>query len=277
MTRLTGKLLILGLCAASVVADAAVAQDCKPVHSFETIVPGTLSVASFEFPPYAYNGEDGAFSGVDGEILKRIAAKECLEIDAKLVDPAAAIQYVLSNRADIAAGDWYRTAEREKVLGLTGPMYLDQMGIFTRDGATTIKSLEGRTVGVVQGYLWVADMQKVFGSSLKVYPNPVAMAQDLASGRIDAGTDSYAVGVAAQQKGGYPGIQIEVAEPDERVRATVQAGQTGFPFTKSNTALGEALSANIAAMHESGEIKEILTQFGLDPSAADVGAPRLVE
>lgn len=271
------SLLLAASALAALWGGQALAQDCKPAHEFKTVTPGTLTVSTYEFPPYTTTAQDGTLTGVDGEILKRIAAKECLKLAVTMVDPAAAIQYVVSNRADLTAGDWYRTSERAKVLGLTAPLYLDQMGIFTKEGASTVAALEGKTIGTVQGYLWVSDLQKLFGSKVKLYPNSVALAQDLAAARIDAGADSYSVGIAAQQKGGFAGIQIKVAEPDKRVRATVEASQSGFPFTKSNTALGEALDANIKDLHESGEITKILNAFGLDASAGKVGEPRLVQ
>ncbi|EPL16143.1 amino acid ABC transporter, periplasmic amino acid-binding protein [Pseudomonas sp. CF161] len=257
-------------------AGAAVA-DCKPAHQFETLTPGVLTVAAWVFPPYSIPGPGNQLSGVDGEIIKRIAARECLEIKATVVDPAAVIQSVIARRADVGIGDWYRTAERGKALGLSAPLYLDVMGIISSEGWSKISELEGKRIGTVQGYLWVDDLKKTFGDNLVLYPNPVAMAQDLASKRIAVGVDSFAVGVASQQKGAYQGQSIKVSEPDPRVKATLEPGQTGFPHTKANTALGLALNENIQALHASGEIAEILGSFGLDKQAADVGAPRLVE
>ncbi|KAF0864101.1 transporter substrate-binding domain-containing protein [Pseudomonas sp. LD120] len=251
--------------------------DCKPAHSFETLTPGVLAVAAWVFPPYSIPGPGNQLSGVDGEILKRIAARECLDIKLTVVDPAAVIQSVIARRADVGIGDWYRTAERSKVLGLSAPLYLDMLGIISSEGYASISELEGKRIGTVQGYLWVEDLKKTFGDNLVLYPNPVAMAQDLAAKRIALGVDSFAVGVASQQKGAYPGRIIKVSQPDPRVKATLQPGQSGFPYTKANRALGVALDENIQALHACGEIAEILGSFGLDKQAADVGAPRLVE
>ncbi|PNV98305.1 substrate-binding periplasmic protein [Pseudomonas protegens] len=251
--------------------------DCKPAHTFETLTPGVLSVAAWVFPPYSIPGPGNQLSGVDGEIIKRIAARECLDIKLTVVDPAAVVQSVIARRADVGIGDWYRTAERSKVLGLTAPLYLDVMGIISSEGYSKISELEGQRIGTVQGYLWVDDLKKAFGDNLVLYPNPVAMAQDLAAKRIALGIDSFAVGVASQQKGAYRGMSIKVSEPDPRVKATLEPGQTSFPHTKANTALSVALNENIQALHASGEIAEILGSFGLDKQAANVGAPRLVE
>ncbi|GAB7533174.1 hypothetical protein PS3A_55900 [Pseudomonas sp. 3A(2025)] len=276
MTSLNRVARHLFLCF-TLIGSAHALADCKPANTFETLTPGVLTVAAWVFPPYSIPGANNELSGVDGEIIKKIAARECLTIKASVLDPAAAIQSVVTKRADLVIGDWYRTAERGKVLGLSAPLYLDVMGIISAQGHSKVTELEGKRVGTVQGYLWVADLKKVLGDNLVLYPNPVAMAQDLSAGRIVAGIDSFAVAVASQGNGAYKGDSIKVSEPDPRVKATLEPGQTSFPFMKANTALGKALDANIQALHSSGEIAEILGSFGLDRKAADVGAPRLVE
>ncbi|QHG64666.1 substrate-binding periplasmic protein [Pseudomonas putida] len=267
-------------CLAFCVAVAGSAQalaECKPGHSFTTLTPGVLTVAAWVFPPYSIPGPNQELGGVDGEIIRQIAARECLTIKASVLDPAAAIQSVVTRRADVVIGDWYRTVERGKVLGLSAPLYLDVMGIISKPGYVTVGELEGKRVGTVQGYLWVNDLKKVLGDNLVLYPNPVAMAQDLASGRIEAGIDSHAVAIASQQKGAYQGASIKVSAPDPRVKATEQPGQTAIPYMRSNAELGKALDANIQALHGSGEIARILEAHGLDRQAAEVGAPRLVD
>ncbi|HFL7939545.1 TPA: substrate-binding periplasmic protein [Pseudomonas putida] len=264
------------LCSTLAGAPYALAE-CTPANQFETITPGVLTVAAYVFPPYSIPGPNNQLSGVDGEIIKRIAERECLKVKTMVVDTAAVVQAVVAKRADVGIGDWYRTAERSKALGLSAPLYLDVMGIISDEGYTKISELDGKRIGTVQGYLWVDDLKKAFGDNLVLYPNPVAMAQDRASRRIQVGADSFAVAVSSQQKGGYPGKSIKVSEPDQRVKATLEPGQSAFPYTKANAALGEALGKNIQALHASGEIAEILASFGLDREAAKVGEPRMIQ
>ncbi len=116
----------------------AFAQSCTPTHKIDQLVaPGKLTVAIYEYPPFSVTS-GGEIGGVDGEMLKSIAQSACLNLSPVVVDPAATIQYVISGKADIAGGDWYRTAERAKVLGLSAPTYLDQMGIYSKDGVATV-------------------------------------------------------------------------------------------------------------------------------------------
>ena len=255
----------------------AAAQSCTPKYQVSNLVtPGKLTVAFYEYPPFGVT-TGGQLSGVDGDIVTAFAKDACLTLVPLVVDPAATIQYVISGKADVAGADWYRTAERAKVMGLSYPLYLDQMGIYSKDGIDTVAAIVGKQVGTVSGFLWVSDMQKVFGSALHLYPNPVALAQDPEAGRIQVAVDSYGTGIYGQKHGGYAGIQIKVAKADPRIRASVEAAQATLLYTKGNASLQAALDADIEAMHKDGSIAKILASYGLDPSGADTGAPRVIQ
>ncbi len=268
---IVGAALLLGL------GSAAFAQDCKPLHQFKTITPGTLTVAVTTLVPNSFMSESGKMTGIDGDIATEFAKRECLTVKPVAVDPAAAIQYVLSGQADITTGDWYRTAERAKAMNLSYPLYKDQMGLYSKTGINKVSDLIGKNVGTVQGYLWVSDAQKLLGSKLRLYPNSVNLHQDLVAGRIDVGIDGYSAGAYAVKKGQMKGIKVEVAQPDPRIRTTKEAAQAAFPYAKSATAFGAALDADIQAMHKDGTIAKIMKSYGLSASAADTGAPRLVQ
>ncbi len=255
---------------------AAYAQDCTPAHEFPTVTPGTLTVGTYELLPFI-STKDGGLSGTDAEIIKEIAKMECLEIATVALDPAGLVQAVVAGQIDMTIGNWYRTAKRAEVVNLTAPLYLDQMGIISKDGISKIADAEGRLVGNVQGYLWTDDIQNVFGGKPKLYPNTVAMAQDLTAGRIEVGFESYTVVKEAQKAGAYPGLEVKVVEPDERVAASQEPGQSTFPHTKGNDAMTAALDADIAALRASGRLAEILVAAGLDASAAEPGEPRLIQ
>lgn len=270
-------LFLTGIAGFLLSAQIAAAQDCTPKHKFSTITPATLTVAVTTYAPHSYLDDTGSMKGIDGDIAAEFAKRECMTVKAVAVDPAAAIQYVLSRQADITTGDWYRTAERAKVMNLSAPLYTDQMAIYSKAGSSKVSDLEGKKVGTVQGYLWVADLKKLLGASLKLYPNSVNMQQDLFSGRIDLAVDGYSTGVVAAQKGALRDVKVAVAESDPRVKATKEAAQAAFPYSLTAKDFGEALDANIEDMHKDGTIVRILKSYGLDGTAGDTGAPRLVE
>lgn len=270
-TAILGAALFVGM------ASVAFAQDCKPKHEFKTITPGTLTIAVTTYAPHSFIDESGKMSGIDGDIAAEFAKRECLSVKPVAVDPAAAIQYVLSGQADITTGDWYRTAERAKVMNLSYPLYKDQMGLYSKGGMKTVEELVGKQVGTVQGYLWVADSKKLLGANLRLYPNSVNMHQDLQSGRIDVGIDGYSTGAYAAKNGSLKDIKVEIAAPDSRIRATKEAAQASLPYAKSASDFGAALDANIEEMHKDGTIAKILKSYGLDESAGDTGEPKLIE
>lgn len=252
-----------------------VGADCEPAHEFTTIEEGVLRVASFDLPPFTkFEGE--TLTGVDADILGEIAERECLTIKAQSLDASNVIPAAQNGRVDVAAGDWYRTAIRAEVVDLSDPLYVDQMGIISKDGEDSIPALKGQKVGTVEGYLWVADTQKFFGADLTTYPTSTAMWQDLQNGRIQVGLDSYAASVYTNEQNNA-GMQIAVAQPFPEVIASMEAAQSAFPVSKQNPELLAAINANIATMKEEGTIKEILVKHGLDESADETGEPRLIQ
>jgi polar amino acid transport system substrate-binding protein len=249
---------------------AEVAKDCKPAHKFSTVTEGKLTVAGYDLPPYS-SQSGGKLSGVDPDIVAEIAKMECLTVEAKWMAPAAVIPTVQSNRADLAVGDWYRTQARAQIVSLSDPIYVDQMGISSKDGIDTVAALKGKKVGTVDGYLWVEDLKKYLGDSLRIYPSTVNMNQDLKSGRIEIAVDSY-----GSQKVTNPSMKIMVAKPDPAVAASQEAAQASLPVPQANTELLKAINEDLKTLRDNGKLKEILVKNGLDASAADTGAARLI-
>lgn len=258
-------------------AGLAAAQDCTPKITFPTVEKGFITIAATSYAPYSYLERDGSMKGVDGDILAEIAKMACLELKPIAGDAGSGIQSVISGKVDVSTGAWYRTAERARVVNLSAPLYLDQMAIYSKEGHTKFSEIEQGTVGSVQGNLWINDLRGIMDDRLKLYPDSIAMQQDLMAGRIDAAVDGNSMGVVAQQKGGLAGIVIAVIEPDPRIGASQEAGQGTFPMSKNNPELLAGVDAAIKELHETGKIAEILASYGLDPSAAITGEPRLIE
>jgi len=255
---------------------AAPSTNCTPAHAgLTTVTGGTLTVAAPEFAPFVTFGTDGAASGIDSEIVKAIADMECLKTDFTKVEYSAAVPAVQSGRADVAVGDYYRTTSRAEIVGLSDPMYYDGMGIISKDGVSDLPTIFTRKVGTVDGYLWVPDLKKVLGDSLKIYKSNVEMWADLKAGRIEVGIDSIPVGELHAKDN--PGWQVATAQPDDRIGASVKPAQAGLPYTKENAALGTALNEDIAKLRSSGKLAEIFTKYNVDPKESQVTDNYLLE
>lgn len=247
--------------------------DCTPKYEFTTVAEGTLTVALYDLPPFSQDDGNNQVSGVDGDIVTAFAEENCLTITANSMQTAAVIPTVQAGKADVALAAWYRTTERDKILNLGDPIYTDQMGIVSKEGVDTVSALENQTVGTVDGYLFVEDLRKLLGGKLKVYPSTLNMYEDLKAGRVSYGVDSYGSAVFRSEGTDY---QVKVSQPDERVGASIESAQIGLPTPKGNDGLREALNAFIGEIREDGRLEKMLTDNGLDASAADVGDPRLL-
>jgi polar amino acid transport system substrate-binding protein len=277
-TQKTAVITALAIAAATALsgcgtaASGAPGADCKPAHTFPTVAQGKLSVVLYDLPPFS-KLQGNKVAGVDGDIINAIAEMECLTVSAKSVATAANIPTVQAGRADVSIAAWYRTAARAEIVGLTEPIYTDQMAIISKDGLDDADQLKGKTVGTVDGYLWVDDMKKLLGDSLKVYPTTLNMNQDLAAGRIDIGIDSY--GSAQFNKKGD--FKVTVIKPHDAIAASKEAAQIAIPVPKKNTELLAALNADLKTLRENGKLAEILKANGLDASAANTGEARLIK
>ena len=254
-------------------AESTVAADCEPAHTFPTVSEGALTVGVTEIPPFSYT-KDGTPAGVDVDIVKEFAQANCLELKYQPLAYTAAVPSVQNKRIDLTIGDWYRTKARSEIVNLSAPMYLDELGVISKEGITTVEQLRGKKVGTIDGYLWVEDLRELLGGDLKVYPSSVELKQDIEAGRIDVGVDAYGTALHNFKDSEY---QVTTVEPDPAVAATVQPAQTALPYTKDNTEMGTALDEAINGLHSSGRMVEILEQHGLPASAAEVGEPRLID
>lgn len=255
-------------------ANSTVSDGCKPAHTFPTLSEGTLTVVSFDLPPFS-KVEGNKLTGIDGEILAKIAAMECLTLTVKPAATAAVIPTAQAGRADLAAGDWYRTAERAKVVALSDPIYLDEMGLVSKDGVSSIPDVkaQGLTLGSADGYLWVEDLKNYLGSSMKTYATGLNCYQDLEAGRVDVCTDSVGAGnYSAKGKD----LKVVRVQPFQDVTASVEAAQSTFPIPMNKPELLKAINEDIFALRGSGELADILAKHGLDASAAEPGEPRLI-
>ncbi|MDJ0336697.1 ABC transporter substrate-binding protein [Cryobacterium sp. PH31-O1] len=278
LTAAVGLSLVLSSCANAGTApdtNAAAPSNCVPKHDVTTVEAGYLTVAAYEYPPFAYPEGDGV-GGAEGAILTQIAAMECLTTKALPGAGASMIPSITSGRADTTAGSWYRTAERAKVVLLSAPVLADRLIIVSKKGVGTVPDLKGHKVGSILGFLWNDDLQKYLGDSVKLFETAQAMYADLAAGRIDVVIDTYPSAQATLKKTPIDGLKFEVPPADPAILSTVKPGQINFPVNLDNPDLIAAFNEDIAELRKSGELEKILVSFGFQPEAADPGEPNLL-
>ncbi|WP_423181242.1 substrate-binding periplasmic protein [Arthrobacter sp. NyZ413] len=249
-------------------SSSAATTNCTPESQFKTLHDKSLTVVGPDYPPlFTYQG--GTMDGVEGKILEGFTTANCLTADVKTLPAAGVIEAVKGGQADLAAGGWYPTPERAKVVNLTDPMYGDPVVLVAKNPSARIEDYAGKKIGTTQGYLWVDDLTKWAGDNAKLYQSPDAVYQDLQAGRIDVAL--MAVNEAAYRTSKSPGAGLSYvkADPTQIIAATERPAVTSFPTTKGNDDLTAALNKYVQKLRDTGKLAEILKQFNIDPSQAN--------
>lgn len=272
--RNAAALAALGLVALSLTAcgggssDSA-NSDCTPKHAdIQTMSKGKITVGVIDIVPFS-SYASGNPEGIDVDIVKQFAKENCLTPVWQQATYADAMQSISGGSIDMAIGTIDRTEARAKVADFSASTYLDGLGISSKAGYKTIKDMEAaKSVGTIDGYLWVDDLRKIFGDRLKTYPSSVELKADFDAGRLDAAVDSYGTAVEIYKK--EPGVTIALANahPDSRVQSIVKAPQAAFPLTKGDTSLNDAVSDTITTMRKNGDIKKLLKAHDLTEDLA---------
>lgn len=247
---------------------AAGGGECQPQVELTTLEAGHLQVVAAQYPPL-FTYEDGELGGVDGELLKLIAERACLDIEVELQSFAGVIESVSAGRADVAAGGWYITPDREDVVDQSAPVYSDPPVIVAKEEISNLEEVEG-DIGTTQGYLWVEDLQQYAGDRAKLYQSPDAVFADVANGRVDAGLMAVAEASHRLEQNPDAGLTATLMEPLEAIDASVRPSVTNFPHRKNVEGVTEALNAEIERLRSSGELARILEEHGIDGKAAEV-------
>lgn len=244
-------------------------SNCKAKHAnVKTLKPGTLAVSVFVSPPYTVKTGD-TFGGVDGQIISKIAAMECLALDAKPVAGAGLIASVLSEKADSAMGGIYYTKDRAQTLNLTDSVYQDGMALLSKSGAKSLDDLVGKKVGVVQGYLWNDDLQKALGKdNVKLYQATDGMLTDLSNGRLQVAVLTNAEAGFRAKQTPAAALKVETIAATPKVQSSKSKSNVVFPLTKDNASLTTALNEDIKALLADGTIAKILTDNGMSAGLA---------
>ena len=247
---------------------------CKA--AVKTVHPGFLTVASYPYPPYA-DVRNNQLVGAEGEVLTAIAQRLCLRVRIVPGVAASMIPDIQTGRADTTLGDWYRTAERAKVVRLGAPEFKDVNAIVSKSGISSYQDLKGKRVGSVLGFLWVSDLQKLVGTAnVKLYQTEQAEYADLAAGRIDALVDTFAAAQNQLKQTPVSGATVKIPPTDPSAGSSLAPGQGEFPVNKRNQALGQAMDDALAQLRKSGEVRKALVANGFPASAAEPGPPGLL-
>lgn len=252
-------------------------------NSFNTITPGVIKVAIEPYMPYTAM-DSGKLVGLDSDILEAIAKKLGLKVETQVTDFAGMLASVQSRRVDITIGGIAWTPERQKQGLFTDPPYYSPPAMAVNEKASypTVKSLEGKSLGTVTGYVWAKSIQQVPGAQMHTYPSAVSVFADLSAGRLDAAfLDPLLIAYQKQQR---PDMDVKLAYFQAPTAAEVQAHpdykyfepyMTGFYIPKEEPKLEQAISKQLDEMYKNGELAKLITKWGGSPEQFLTPSPEM--
>lgn len=239
----------------------------------DTLEPGVVAVAIRGDLPFAAVGPDGELTGVDGDIMSALAERLGLDVQVETMDFSGQLGAIESGRVDVAIGSIGWSEERAEAGLFTDPAYYAGATIVQSEDSdlSTFADLEGKTIGTVTGYAWVPAINEIPGAELRTYESADAVYLDVGAGRIDAGfvdtiQDIYTANVRSDLE--IKTVPLEITQEQiEQNEAFGIFNKIQFPFfiPKEHLILENALTEELRAMYESGDLAEILEEWNLDP------------
>jgi polar amino acid transport system substrate-binding protein len=251
----------------------------------DTIEQGKLKVAVQSYAPYT-TVRGNRIEGLDGDIIHAVADKLGLEVQPQLTDFNGMLGGVQSRRVDITVGGVAWTEERQQEGLFTDPPYYSPpaMGVQSGEQYSTVDDLRGLRLGTVTGYVWVDSIKAVPHAKLGAYPNANGVFDDLGSGRLDVGFLDPLLIISQQKARPDQKIETQYLEPptDAQVKEHPEYEffrpyMTSFYLPKQAPKLEAAISKEIRAMYESGEMAKLIEKYGGDPAQFLTASPWMAE
>jgi len=264
----------VGLLAASQAAGA---------ENLETLKPGVLQVTIEPYMPYTAM-KDGKLVGLDSDILAAVADRLGLKLDVGVTDFSGMLASVQSRRADITIGGIAWSDARQKVGLFTDPPYYSPPAMAVHGSADypDVKSLEGKDLGTVTGYVWAKSIAEVPSATPHTYPAADSVFEDLSSGRLDVGFLDPLLIIYQQKERPDMKFRVEYLAPPtaDEVKSHpnyqyFQPYMTGFYLPKEAPNLAKAISDQIDAMYKDGSLAALVTKWGGDPKQFLVPSPEM--
>jgi polar amino acid transport system substrate-binding protein len=222
----------------------------------QTISSGTLTVCS-DIPYKPFDVMDGnTYTGFDGELVNEIAKGLKLKLLVKDsgFDGLQSGLSLNSNQCDMVASAMTITADREKKLDFTKGYYDSEQSLMvpTSSSIASIDDLAGKKVGVQQGTTGKTYTEQHAPSSADIvsFPSDAEMFNAIKAGQVDALLQDLPVNLAHTEGGDFKIVQkYSTGE------------QYGFAVKQGNTALRDAINAQLQKLRKNGTYQKIYDKY----------------
>lgn len=264
---LAGALAIIG-------TGAALAQDSTLDEITDS---GFVRVGLSNEAPFAYaEAATGQITGEAPEILRRVLPEVTggeVELSGNLFAFAGLIPALVADRVDMIGAGMYITPARCEQVDFADPEYQMGSGFITAEGNPLgLTSLQGiidnpdsrlavLTGGAEVGY---ADVAGVPEDQLVFFDTPPNLFAGVQAGQADAGIlTTFSLQDLVARAGEGSGVEfVELSEQPLNADGEPAIGYGAMAFRQDDDALREAYNVALAELKDSGELLEIMSEFG---------------
>lgn len=254
LLTLTGLVLPLAGCGDG--SDTAKASNANP---YGLIDAGTIrSATQTGQPPFAYAKDSGQPAGLIVDLTDEAAERLGLKVDYKSTSVTGSLAGLTAGQYDLASSGLGVTAERQKSVDFTKPLFWSTVTVLTTSKSTVsaFAGFNGKRVGVVTGSSQEAQLPTRIPKADPVrFQTANAAVSQLLNGSIDA----FLVGGpdATEFVKQYSGLRQAVSAPVDH--------PTSMAVPKNHTAFLKALDKQFAAMVADGSYAKLYRKYFTTP------------
>ncbi|MFT4000903.1 MAG: ABC transporter substrate-binding protein [Rhizobium sp.] len=262
---------LLAGAALTLLAGAAVAQDCTPKISDTLLTTaGTLTMAtSPTLPPMAFADQNGELKGLRIDIGKEIAKRLCLKPEFVSTEYATMIPGLNGGRWDLVNAGLFVTPERRKILMMIPYENLAisiSTAIKSDKAVTKLDDLAGKSISTdIGGYdeKKMRELNEDFKKrglpemKISLFDNYATVYQALRAGQVDAAASIDPVAKEYQDRGEFS-------------HALTGLYPTPGSLAFINKDVAEAVSGAMKAMKADGTFDKLMSQYGVLPAPGDL-------
>lgn len=254
---------LLSGCASAVSSGGAAKAAASSGNPYDLIKAGTITAATQTGqPPFASADASGKPIGFIIDVTDEAARRLGLKVDYKATSVTSGLAGLTTGQYDLAASGLGVTADRQKSVDFTKPLFWSTTAVLTTGGtASTLDGFSGKQVGVVVGSAQEPLVgSKMAGAEPVRFQTENAAVSQLLNGSIDA----FVVGGpdAGQFMKQYPDLKLAVSAPVDH--------PTSMAVPKNHAAFLNALDGQIAAMVADGTYAKLYRKYFTTPPTADL-------
>lgn len=243
---------------------------------YKLVEPGFLTVGTYGTSiPSITVGPGDKLGGLAGALITAFAHDHNLKLKIYQTTFASQILAVEQGKIDVGTFVFY-TTERAKHVYYTFPYWVSHTVLITLKSTpyTGTKSMEGKKVGTVIGFVFAPLLQKWSVSGTMLFPDQPTAAQALLNGQIDG----YVNGEAQLQTPPLkdsPDVVAHRLKPDDFGFPEALLANPSYNIVNcENPGLAHAMDEEFAKLHANGEWAKVLKDNGLGPeSDVELKAP----